>query len=131
MTRDPKAKPRFDDARMELLMGGLLRSGVLLASAVVLLGGVLYLRAHGKIVVSYNRFSSEPESLRQMHDLARGIGHGDPASIIQVGILILIATPVARVILAAVAFAIEHDRLYLAISLTVLAVLLVGLFRVA
>ena len=126
-----KPRPRFDDARMELLMGRLLQAGVLFASATVFVGGMLYLHARGEARVSYTHFSSEPKTLRLIGDLAHGVGHGDPASLIQLGVLILIATPVARVMLAAVAFALERDRLYLAISLTVLVILLVGLFRIA
>jgi uncharacterized membrane protein len=61
--------------------------------------------------------------------MGHGIATGDPATIIQLGILLLIATPVARVVFALVAFAIEHDRLYVAVSLTVLAVLLFSFFH--
>jgi len=58
----------------------------------------------------------------------RAIGQGDPAAIIQVGVLLLIATPVARVVFAAVAFTMQRDRLYVGISVAVLTILLVGLF---
>ena len=129
----PAVSPRhaFDDARMEALMGRLLQSGVLLASAVVLVGGILYLHAAPAVRPSYRHFASEPGHLRQPLELMGGVGHGDPAAVIQLGVLLLIATPVARVVLAAVAFALERDRLYLAVSLVVLAVLLLGLFRTA
>jgi uncharacterized membrane protein len=116
---------------METLMGRLLQAGVLLASAVVLVGGGLYLHARRDAPVSYRKFQSEPAQLRHIHELIHGIAHADPASIIQLGILILIATPVARVVLAVAAFALEHDRLYVAVSLTVLGVLILGLFNIA
>jgi uncharacterized membrane protein len=61
--------------------------------------------------------------------MGQGIATGDPATIIQLGILLLIATPVARVAFALVAFAIERDRLYVAVSLIVLAVLLFSFFH--
>ena len=41
--------------------------------------------------------------------------------LIQLGLLLLIATPVLRVVIAAVAFALQRDRLYVAVSLIVLA----------
>jgi uncharacterized membrane protein len=61
--------------------------------------------------------------------MGHGIATGDPATIIQLGVLLLIATPVARVGFALVAFAIERDKLYIAVSLTVLAVLLFSFFH--
>jgi uncharacterized membrane protein len=56
---------------------------------------------------------------------------GDAAAIVQLGVLLLIATPIARVIFAAIGFAVERDRLYVAISLAVLAVLIFGLLHVS
>jgi uncharacterized membrane protein len=51
--------------------------------------------------------------------------HG--SGIIQLGLLFLIATPVARVAFAAFAFAVERDWLYVAVSTFVLLVLLYSL----
>ena len=123
------SKP-FDDDRMEAIMGRLLQVGVLLASTTVLVGGVLYLRERASVPVSYRTFSGEAGALRHLSQLAQGIARGDPAAIIQLGVLLLIATPIARVIFATIAFAIERDGLYLAISLGVLAVLLVSLLHI-
>jgi uncharacterized membrane protein len=120
---------RFGDPQMEVMMGRLLQVGVLLASAVVLIGGVLYLHAQHGSAPNYRSFSSEPAKLRQLRDMGHGLASGDPATIIQLGVLLLIATPVARVAFALVAFAIERDKLYVAVSLTVLAVLLLSFFR--
>ena len=121
----------FDDRRMDIIMGRLLQGGVLAASAVVLLGGALYLRAHSGAPVDYRAFLSEPEDLRHPARLLRLVATGDGAAIIKLGILLLIATPIARVVFAVVGFAIEQDRLYVLISLTVLAVLMVGLFHLS
>jgi uncharacterized membrane protein len=49
-------------------------------------------------------------------------------SIIQFGLLLLIATPVARVLISAVAFALQRDRTYVLITLAVLGVLLLSLW---
>ena len=51
-----------------------------------------------------------------------------PMAIAQAGLLVLVATPVVRVIASIVGFALEGDRLYSAITLAVLAILLVSLF---
>jgi uncharacterized membrane protein len=119
----------FDDRRMETIMGRLLQAGVLLASAVVLLGGALYLKAHAGTPANYHTFTSEAANLRYPTRLLSLLKKGDPEAIIQLGILLLIATPVARVVFAVIGFAIERDRLYVAISLTVLAVLTFSLLH--
>lgn len=124
------AAPKRDDARMDAQMGRLLQVGVLAASATVLVGGVLFLVAHSGERADFRTFRGEPARLRQAGLLAGAIAHGDPAAVIQLGVLLLIATPMARVMFAAVSFLRERDWLYVAVSLTVLLVLLLGIFRV-
>jgi uncharacterized membrane protein len=119
----------FDDRRMETMMGRLLQAGVLLASTVVLVGGVLYLKAHAGTEANYRTFTDEASSLRYPDRLFALLKQGDPAAIVQLGILLLIATPVARVVFAVTGFAIERDRLYIVVSLLVLAVLAFGLLH--
>ena len=119
----------FDDRRMETVMGRLLQFGVLLASFVMLVGGALYLRAHYSTGPDYRVFRSEPQAMRHFGGIAQGVAHGDPAAIIQLAVLLLIATPVARVAFALIAFAIERDKLYIFVSALVLAVLLYGFLR--
>ncbi len=53
--------------------------------------------------------------------------HGDGRAIIDIGLLLLIATPVMRVVFSMVAFALEKDRLYVALTLIVLVILLLSL----
>jgi uncharacterized membrane protein len=122
-------RPVFDDRRMEIVMGRLLQAGVLLASAVVLLGGILYVLQHRGAPMNYRTFSSAAASLRHPAQLLGLVSAGDGAGIIQLGVLLLIATPIARVVFAVVAFAIERDRLYVLVSLVVLAVLMASLFH--
>jgi uncharacterized membrane protein len=114
---------------MEAIMGRLLQVGVLLAASVVLVGGVRYLVAHAGESSNYRVFAARPIELRHPAALLSGIARGDSSAIIELGILLLVATPICRVIFAVIAFAIERDRLYVAISLTVLAVLLFGMLR--
>ena len=52
----------------------------------------------------------------------------EPAAIVQLGLLALLATPVARVAASVVGFTLEHDRLYTAITLAVLLILLTSIF---
>lgn len=119
----------FDDRRMEVIMGRLLQCGVLLASFVMLAGGLLYTRAHHGETPNYRVFSSEPQNLRHIGGIISGIKVADPAAFIQLAVLLLIATPVARVLFALIAFAIERDKLYIVVSAVVLAVLLYGFFH--
>ena len=124
-TQKPEA---WDDYRIEIIVGHLLRTGVILAASVVLIGAMLYLWRHGHEVPNYSAFHGEPESLKSPVEIFRGVMHLSARAIIQLGLLLLIATPVARVIFSAIAFAIERDGMYVVITLIVLAVLLFSLF---
>ena len=119
----------FDDRRMETIMGRLLQVGVLLASAVVTAGGILYCERYPRGVVGYRTFVSRPMDLVHPGEFLRKVAAGDAAALIMLGVLLLVATPIARVVFAVVGFAMERDRLYVAISLVVLAVLMFGLFH--
>lgn len=125
----PARSSVFDDARMDIIMGRLLQVGVLLAAGVVLVGGVMLVLAHNGDRVNYRTFVAHPLELRHPAALLHGIAHGDAAAIVELGILMLIATPICRVAFALVAFSIERDRLYMVVSLIVLAVLLWGMLR--
>lgn len=119
----------FDDRRMEVIMGRLLQVGVMLASLVMAVGGALYTHAHHGETPNYRVFSTEPQRLRHFGGVIAGIKTGEPAAFIQLAVLLLIATPVARVVFALIGFAIERDKLYIVVSAVVLAVLLYGFFH--
>ena len=118
----------WDDQKVEIIIGTLLRTGVTVAAVVVLIGAGVYLWRHGFEVIQYNRFSGEPEDLKTLSGILHGAVGMSGRAIIQLGLLLLIATPVARVAFSAVAFAIERDILYVWITLIVLGVLLYSLF---
>ena len=111
------------DQQLDQTIGKLLRSGVILAAAVVLGGGVWLLLQSGETPVRYGQFHGIAASLRSVGGIVKGLAHPDPGRIIQFGLLLLIATPVARVILSVAAFAAERDRLYVVTTLIVLVVL--------
>jgi uncharacterized membrane protein len=118
----------WNDKRLETLVGVMLRTGVLLAAAVVLTGGVMYLvQSHG-VRADYSHFRPEPAQFATLKGAATSFTTGDPRSIIMLGLLILIATPVARVGMCVVGFLMERDRMYLAVSSVVLLILLYSLF---
>lgn len=127
--QEKSSSVKFGDVEMEAIMGRLLQIGVLTAATVVMAGGAIYLWEHAGEQANYRNFTAIPIDLKHADVMVRAIGHGDAVSILELGILLLVATPVCRVIFAVVAFALERDRLYLMISLAVLAVLLFGLLR--
>ncbi len=112
------------DQQVDIIIGQVLRGGVLLSSAVTFIGLVLYLAHHSTSMPDYRTFHSINGKLRHIRELFPDAFHGNPLAIIQVGILLLIATPVARVAFLVGAFALERDKLYVAVSGLVLAVLL-------
>ncbi|HUI79679.1 MAG TPA: DUF1634 domain-containing protein [Bryobacteraceae bacterium] len=111
------------DVRIEKAIGTLLQIGVLTAAVVVLAGGVWLLAGSGRSVPRYNPFRGEPDQLRSAHRVVGSLAHPSPAIVIQFGLILLIATPVARVVFSLAAFAWERDWTYVVITLIVLAVL--------
>jgi uncharacterized membrane protein len=126
---------RMNDRRLETIIGRLLQIGVLAAAVTVLAGGLLYLVQSHSGRVDYRNFvpigNSAPGSpdLLTLSGVVRSAVHFDSLGLIQFGLLLLIATPVARVALAAVGFALERDRLYTVVSLIVLAILAFSLIH--
>jgi uncharacterized membrane protein len=121
------ARARWTDRDVEEIMGGLLRAGVMLAAGVVFIGAMVYLHRYGHSSADYRIFRGEPTELRHVRGIFRDVIQWHGRGIIQLGLLLLIATPVARVIFSVVAFAIERDRMYVFFTLWVLAILLFSL----
>lgn len=117
-----------DESGLDRYIGMVLRTGMLVSAAVVLLGGALFLARNGKSVPSFHEFHGEPRQLTSVRLIVEGAFHGDALSVIQLGSLLLIATPIARVVFCVAAFAWERDYLYVGFSLLVLVVLLYSLF---
>ncbi|MGH9561724.1 MAG: DUF1634 domain-containing protein, partial [Terracidiphilus sp.] len=116
-----------DDKRIDQIIGVLLRSGVILSATVVFIGAIFYLRRYGLEPGHYAVFHGEPNELSHVFAIVRDAFAGHPRGIIQLGLLLLIATPVARVIFTVFAFAYERDWTYVVITLVVLSLLLYSL----
>ena len=117
----------WNDERLERIIGTLLQVGVVLSGALVVTGGVTYLIRHGSEPSRYGTFAGEPSDLRTLSGIVGYALSLHARGIIQLGLLFLIATPVARVAFSAAAFALERDWLYVAVTSVVLAVLLFSL----
>jgi uncharacterized membrane protein len=113
----------WTDRRMDLVIGNLLRSGVVLSALIVLFGAVIYLVRHGHSPTEYRVFRGEPSDLRSVRGILRDALALRGRGIIQLGLLFLIATPVARVAFSIFGFAEEHDRMYVVVASIVLLVL--------
>ena len=118
---------RVSDDIVEQFIGRLLQIGVLIAAAITLVGGTLLLVQHGHSPADYSEFHSEPSYLRSLSGIVSAALHGDSRAIVQLGLAFLIATPIARVAFTLVAFALQRDRVYVGVTLVVLALLLFGL----
>lgn len=114
---------RLSDEQIEEFLGNVLRIGVIIAGAVVLVGGILYTWRYGNVTPNYRFFRGEPEDLRTVTGILRDVLMLRSRGLIQLGLLLLIATPIARVLFAFFAFMLQRDRIYIVVTLIVLAVL--------
>ena len=100
-----------------------MRTGVAAAAIITLTGGIFYLAHWGDSPVAYKVFYGEPMGLRNIPGVVSGAIAGNVRAIMQVGLLVLIATPIARVLFSVLAFLLERDYLYVIITLIVLGIL--------
>lgn len=115
------------DEQVELVIGRLLQWGVLAAAIVVVTGGLLLLAQYGHLPANFQQFKGEDPALRSVGGIIRAALRGDSRAIVQLGLVLLIATPAARVALTLGAFLIQRDRLYVLTTSIVLSLLLYGL----
>jgi uncharacterized membrane protein len=120
-------QPKFTDADLEGMISVVLRSGVLISGFFVLAGGIYFVARHAREIVDFHVFRGEPAVDRLIHEIMAGAFQLRARSIIQFGIVLLIATPIVRVVCSLVGFARERDRAYVLITGIVLAVLLLSL----
>ena len=115
------------DKQMDRIISVLLRSWVLISALVVLVGGIFYLIRYGTALPEYGLFRGEPADLRSVSGIIKDVLSFDSRVVIQFGLLLLVATPVARVAFSILAFALQRDRTYVVVTLIVLGVLLYSL----
>jgi len=121
----------WTDHRVETIVGNLLRVGVILSALIILAGGVVFLARHGTEPANYRIFRGEPSDLRHVRGIVRTAVGLRGRGIIQLGLLLLIATPIARVAFSLFGFAEEKDRMYMAFTGIVLIILLYSLVGTA
>jgi uncharacterized membrane protein len=119
---------QISERRMDEWMGRLLQAGVLLSAALVFAGGVRYVLLHDLPPTDYRHFAGEPGRYRTLSGIWAEARQLHARGLIQLGLLVLIATPIARVLYSVIAFALQRDWKYVVITLIVLAVLCYSLF---
>lgn len=118
----------WTDERVEQIVGNLLRAGVLIAAVVVLIGGILYVIENGREHFDPAHLQKLPADLCSPQGVFTDCWALQSRGVIQLGLLLLILTPVARVVFSVLAFALERDLTYVVVTLVVLAILLYSLF---
>jgi uncharacterized membrane protein len=121
------AKGRWTDDDAEQAISRLLRTGVRAAGAFVLVGGAVYLARHGGDHPHFGVFLGEPTDLRTVHGIVTDAVSLRGRGLIQLGLVLLIATPVARVAVSLLAFARQRDWTYVVVTAIVLLLLLASL----
>jgi uncharacterized membrane protein len=117
----------WTDERVDLIVSRFLLVGIIVASVFVFIGGVFYLAAYGTDIPEYKIFSGEPAALRSVHGIVADAVSLRSRGIIQLGLLLLMFTPVAWVAFLLFAFAKQKDRTYVVVTAIVLATLLYSL----
>jgi uncharacterized membrane protein len=115
------------DERLDRVVGIVLRTGVMLAAALVLIGGIAFVASRPQVAPDHRKFHAGPSQLASIGGVLHGAITLDPLYIIQLGLLILIATPIVRVMTCAAGFALERDWTYAIVSLIVLTFLLASI----
>jgi uncharacterized membrane protein len=118
---------KFKDRDMALLLGQVLRAGTIISITVVLFGGIIYLHRHGHATAGYNTFVGIPAFVQHFRGLVFGILNLKGQAIIQTGIILLIATPILRVVFSTIGFVLEKDYMYVGISLLVLLIIFMSM----
>lgn len=127
---DPR--PAVDVGGTERLISGLLRWGVGLSMGVVLLGIVVTFVHHPEYVSSGDDLaaltgrSGDGHFASTLGGVWVGLKEGRGQAIVDVGLMLLIATPVARVGASIAIFLRDGDRVYVGITLFVFVMLLLS-----
>jgi uncharacterized membrane protein len=117
---------KLKDTNIQTAIGWVLRTGVFMSIAIVIFGGAIYLYRNGHAIANYSTFKGVPEFV-QLGGIINGILTLKGRAIIQGGIILLIATPVIRVLFSAIGFVLEKDHLYTGITLLVLLILFISM----
>jgi uncharacterized membrane protein len=121
-------QPTFKEKDMQAIIGWILRAGVFISMTIVFLGGLVFIYRHGHETADYHIFKGVPDFVHSASGIINGIFTLRGRAIIQAGIILLIATPIIRVVFSAIGFVLEKDYLYVGITMIVLLIILISMF---
>lgn len=114
--------PKID---MRQAIGNALRIGVTTACTIAIISGLYYLIRHGgEPMPDYTKFTGEPASYTTLSGILEGVFRLAAKDWIQFGVLVLMLTPIIRVVLSIIDFARQRDWLYVVITAIVLLVII-------
>jgi len=128
MTDDGMSLKTGRSSWMDAVIPYILRGGVFLAAALAGLGGVLMLARHGLQKMDFSVFHGEASELISIGGIFKASAGLSGEGLIMLGVLCLIATPIARVIFSLLVYVSQKDRIYSVVTSIVLLVLLSSLF---
>lgn len=123
-----RIKHYLGDKDVQLILGTLLRVGVVLSTSIVLLGGIIYLGGQSGQAVSYETFLPDQNPYTSVAGILKGLIRLEGLAVIQFGVLLLIFTPIARIVFSIFSFLMEKDYMYVIIGLLVLCIILTSLY---
>ncbi|WP_316739671.1 DUF1634 domain-containing protein [Pedobacter aquatilis] len=112
---------------IQVLLGTLLRAGVIISMSTVLIGGIIFLIHNNGAITDYKVFTPELSKFSSVLEILKGVTTFKGDAIVQFGVLMLIFTPIARIIFAIFSFLIEKDYLYVLIGFIILAIIAISL----
>jgi uncharacterized membrane protein len=121
----PQLLRQQEERQIDVITSYVLRGGVLLSTAIILLGVLIYVV---RDLVTSGHAPLTSGVPRSLGAVVAGLAHGDPVAISALGLLVLLATPTVRVAVSIVAFWVERDWRYVVITSVVLGILLLSFF---
>ncbi|MDN3587072.1 DUF1634 domain-containing protein [Pedobacter aquatilis] len=112
---------------IQVLLGTLLRAGVIISMSIVLIGGVIFLVHNNGAIIDYKVFTPEVSKFSSVLEILKGVTSLQGDAIVQFGVLMLIFTPIARIVFAIFSFSLEKDYLYVLIGFIILAIIAISL----
>ncbi|WP_230383916.1 DUF1634 domain-containing protein [Pedobacter endophyticus] len=127
MMEQAEHKQNINDKDIQAILGTLLRAGVIISMTIVLIGGIIFLTHHKGVIADYKVFKPEISEFSSIAAIFNGLATFRGDAIVQFGILMLIFTPIARIIFAIFSFFLERDYLYVIIGFIILAIITISL----
>jgi uncharacterized membrane protein len=121
-------RKNFTDADLNRSVGNLLRLGVILSVITSLVGFIKLFTEGFKMPKKYKLLDMGTSSEKVWGHFWDSLCKGEGMAIIQLGILLLIFTPLMRIIFALIGYLKEKDYVYVVISSIVLAIMAVSFF---